>query len=49
MALLRERVPFYEKDRVHAPDIAAAKELVQSGVLGSLLGGGVESRVRSDE
>jgi len=49
MALLRERVPFYEKDRVHAPDIAAAKELVQSGVLGSLVGGGVESRVRSDE
>jgi histidine ammonia-lyase len=31
--LLRERVPFYEVDRILAPDIAAATELVSSGRL----------------
>jgi len=30
---LRERVPFYEVDRILAPDIAAASELVLSGTL----------------
>jgi histidine ammonia-lyase len=30
---LRERVPFYEVDRILAPDIAAACELVLSGIL----------------
>jgi len=30
---LRSRVPFYEVDRILAPDIAAASELVFSGVL----------------
>lgn len=29
--LLRDRVPFYEVDRILAPDIAAATELVSSG------------------
>lgn len=29
--LLREKVPFYDRDRYFAPDIAAAVELVQSG------------------
>ena len=33
--LLRERVPFYEVDRILAPDIAAATELVASGELGA--------------
>ena len=32
---LRERVPFYEVDRILAPDIAAATELVASGELGA--------------
>jgi histidine ammonia-lyase len=30
-ALLRQRVPAYETDREHAPDIAAARALVESG------------------
>jgi len=30
---LRARVPFYEVDRILAPDIAAASELVSSGAL----------------
>ncbi len=30
---LRERVPFYEVDRILAPDIAAASELVSAGML----------------
>jgi histidine ammonia-lyase len=30
-ALLRERVPFYDRDRLFAPDIEAAKSLVLSG------------------
>ena len=30
---LRERVPFYEVDRILAPDIAAASELVSAGTL----------------
>jgi len=32
---LRERVPFYEKDRLFAPDIEAAKQLVLQGELGA--------------
>jgi histidine ammonia-lyase len=32
---LRERVPFYEVDRILAPDIAAATELVAAGTLGA--------------
>jgi histidine ammonia-lyase len=32
---LRERVPFYEVDRILAPDIAAATELVADGTLGA--------------
>jgi histidine ammonia-lyase len=31
--LLRARVPFYEVDRILAPDIAAASELVSCGQL----------------
>ena len=38
MALLRAQVSFYDKDRMHAPDIAAAKKIVQSGKLGELVG-----------
>lgn len=34
LALLRERVPFYDRDRFQAPDIVEAKALVQRGVLG---------------
>jgi histidine ammonia-lyase len=29
--ILRERVLFYDKDRYFAPDIEAARELIQSG------------------
>lgn len=36
-ALLRAQVPFYDKDRLFAPDIAAAKALVLSGRVGALL------------
>ncbi|KRC06245.1 histidine ammonia-lyase [Hydrogenophaga sp. Root209] len=32
-AMLRERVPFYDRDRLFAPDIEAAKSLVLSGAL----------------
>jgi histidine ammonia-lyase len=38
MALLRDDVPFYLQDRLHAPDIAAAKRIVQSGALRRLVG-----------
>ena len=38
MALLRAEVPFYDKDRMHAPDIEVAKEIVRSGRLGELVG-----------
>jgi histidine ammonia-lyase len=37
--LLRQRVQFYEKDRVLAPDIAAATELVLGGALGNACAG----------
>ncbi len=30
---VRARVPFYDKDRFFAPDIAAIKEIIQSGVI----------------
>jgi histidine ammonia-lyase len=30
-SILRERVPFYDKDRYFAPDIEAAQQLIQSG------------------
>lgn len=36
-AVLRQVVPFYEEDRFFAPDIAAAKNLVQSGELSKAL------------
>lgn len=36
-ALLRGKVAFYDKDRLFAPDIAAAKGIVLSGELGGLL------------
>jgi histidine ammonia-lyase len=36
---LRERVPFYEVDRILAPDIAAASELVSAGRLGAVCAG----------
>ena len=36
-ALLRRDVAFYDKDRYFAPDIAAAKAIVLSGKLGTLL------------
>jgi histidine ammonia-lyase len=39
MELLRDRVPFYLKDRLHAPDIEAARQLVEGGELGALVGG----------
>jgi len=39
MALLRAQVPFYDKDRMHGPDIAAAKAIVRGGGLGELVGG----------
>lgn len=32
-ATLRERVPFYDRDRLFAPDIETAKSLVLSGAL----------------
>jgi histidine ammonia-lyase len=38
MTLLRDEVPFYVKDRLHAPDIVAAKRIVESGALRSLVG-----------
>jgi histidine ammonia-lyase len=36
-ALVREHVSFYDKDRFFAPDIAAAKKLIQMGKLRGLL------------
>jgi histidine ammonia-lyase len=38
MTLLRDQVPFYVKDRLHAPDIAAAKRIIESGVFRGLVG-----------
>ncbi|MBN1247025.1 MAG: histidine ammonia-lyase [Anaerolineae bacterium] len=38
VALLRERVPFYAQDRRHAPDIAAARQLVEGDDLAGLVG-----------
>jgi histidine ammonia-lyase len=38
MTLLRDEVPFYVKDRLHAPDIVAAKRIVESGVFRGLVG-----------
>lgn len=35
---VRDEVPYYDKDRYFAPDIAAAKNIVQSGVLGEITG-----------
>lgn len=35
--LLRDRVPFYDRDRYFAPDIAAADGLIRSGQLAALL------------
>lgn len=35
-SVLRERVPFYDRDRLFAPDIEAAKSLVLSGALSGL-------------
>ncbi|MEO8401473.1 MAG: histidine ammonia-lyase [Gammaproteobacteria bacterium] len=37
-AVVREQVTFYETDRFFAPDISAAKSIVQSGVLAELTG-----------
>jgi histidine ammonia-lyase len=37
-ARLRERVPFYDKDRYFAPDIAAAKEMVSGTDFHTLVG-----------
>jgi histidine ammonia-lyase len=36
-AIVRAHVSFYDKDRFFAPDIAAAKALVQSGILSTIL------------
>lgn len=36
-ALVREHIPFYAVDRYFAPDIAAAKKIVTSGLLTSLI------------
>jgi len=38
MELLRDRVAFYLKDRLHAPDIEAARQIVEGGGLGELVG-----------
>ncbi|MGC9523088.1 MAG: histidine ammonia-lyase, partial [Anaerolineae bacterium] len=38
LTLLRDQVPFYLKDRLQAPDIEAAKRIVQSGALRKLVG-----------
>ncbi|PRP72645.1 histidine ammonia-lyase [Chromobacterium amazonense] len=40
-AMLREQVPFYDKDRYFAPDIEKAAVLVASGRFNGLIGGGV--------
>lgn len=37
-AMLREKVPFYDKDRYFAPDISKATELVVSGRFNTLIG-----------
>ncbi len=33
LRMLRDRVPFYDRDRPHAPDIAAAREVIEGGAL----------------
>ncbi len=38
MTLLRDEVPFYVKDRLHAPDIAAAQRIIESGVFREMVG-----------
>jgi histidine ammonia-lyase len=40
-AMLREQVPFYDKDRYFAPDIEKAAALMASGRFNGLIGGGV--------
>lgn len=42
MTLLRDEVPFYVKDRLHAPDIAAAKRIVDSGAFRDMVGAWLE-------
>jgi len=37
LALLRARVPFYDRDRPHAPDIAAARAIIISGAMCTVL------------
>ena len=37
MAMIRERVAFWERDRAFAPDLAAARELVQAGAFAPLI------------
>ena len=39
--MLREKVPFYDKDRYFAPDIHKATELVVSGRFNGLIGFGL--------
>ena len=43
--LLRERVPFYEVDRPHAPDITAAREVIEEGALERVVSAGDLSEV----
>ena len=38
---LRSKVPFYDRDRYFSPDIAAAKQLVESSTLNGFLPGGL--------
>ena len=40
-SMLRERVPFYDKDRYFAPDISMASELVLSGRYNTLVRDGL--------
>ncbi len=40
-SMLREKVPFYDQDRYFAPDIEKANDLIISGVLNSLVRGGL--------
>lgn len=41
IGLLRERVPFYDKDRYFAPDIAAARDLIVAGAYNAFMPGGL--------
>jgi histidine ammonia-lyase len=36
--LVREHIPYYDKDRYFAPDIAAAKALIQTGKIKEVSG-----------